>query len=413
MMTEKINNPPQVGSEVDVTIQAMAFGGEGVARYDNYVIFIPDVIPGEKARVKITAAKRSYGRGTLVELLEPSPDRIDPPCGVYGVCGGCQYLHVSYEKSLEFKEQQLREICRRIGGISIDDLCDPIRPAPEPYSYRNVISLHVTDGAEGREVGYVARDNKTFVPISSCPIARDAINGTLGGIGRVLSSFEHSDMIKEIAIKYDGERVLFNPVYRDRFRLKSNDRLCYRQQDLVFKYGLKSFFQVNHSMIPVLIDTVSEGHDAIPDGTLFDLYAGVGLFSIALAGRFSRVAGIELARESVECFEENVAANKSDNITIVQDPVERVFKYAYDDFKSAANSVLVDPPREGLKREVIQFLNRTAFRKLVYVSCDPATLARDLKSLKADYSIRKITPIDMFPQTKHLETVTVLEKDAH
>ncbi|MFH1313000.1 MAG: class I SAM-dependent RNA methyltransferase [Candidatus Eisenbacteria bacterium] len=411
-MTEKSNKPPQVGEEVDVTIQSMAFGGEGVARYDNYVIFVPDVIPGEKARLKITAAKRSYGKGALVHLLEPSSDRIEPPCAVYGVCGGCQYQHVSYDKSLEFKEQQLKDICRRIGGLSVDDLCDPIRPAPEPYGYRNVISLHVTNGEEGWGVGYFARDNKTFVPISSCPIAREAINETLGGIGRVLSSFEHSDMIKEITIKYDGERVLFNPVYRERFRPKSTDRLCYRHQGLVFNYGLSSFFQVNHSVIPVLIDTVSEGLDGKPDETLFDLYAGVGLFSIALAGRFSRVAGIELARESVECFEENVTENKSHNTTIVQGPVERVFRYAYKDFKGAANSVLMDPPREGLKREVIQFLNKNVFRKLVYVSCDPATLARDLKSLEATYSIRKITPVDMFPQTKHIETVTILEKSA-
>jgi tRNA/tmRNA/rRNA uracil-C5-methylase (TrmA/RlmC/RlmD family) len=408
-MTAKHDSIPRPGDEIDVTIQSMAFGGDGVARHSNYVIFVPDVIPGERARVRITSAKRSYGNGALVELLESSRERTEPVCGVFGVCGGCQYQHVSYEKSLEYKEEQLREICRRIGGISVDDLCEPIRPAPEPYGYRNVITLHVKDGARGWETGYYARDNKTLVPISTCPIARGAINASLGGIGPVISSFDHAERIVEITVKCDSERVLFYPVYTGWYRLKSKERLAFRYEDLVFRYGLRSFFQVNHAMIPGLIDTVGKGFDGGTDETLFDLYAGAGLFSIALAGKFSRVVGIEVDRESVECFEENVTANNLSNITIVQDPVERVFGLAYEDFKGASNSVLVDPPREGLKKEVIRFLNETAFRSVVYVSCDPATLARDLKSLTTVYSIRTVTPLDMFPQTGHLETVTVLD----
>jgi 23S rRNA (uracil1939-C5)-methyltransferase len=401
---------PRVGDEFDVTVQSMAFGGEGVARCGDYVVFVPDVIPGERARIKIAQAKPSYGKAALVDLLEPSPARTEPLCAVYGVCGGCQYQHVSYEKSPEFKEQQLKETILRIGGISIDDLCDPIRPAPEPYGYRNVISLRVINGPKGWEVGYIARDNKTVVPVSRCPIARQAINGSLGDIGHVISAFERSDTIKEITIKYDGERTVFYPIYRGRFRFKPNDRLRYRYRDLIYRYGPVSFFQVNHSMIPGLLDAVSGGLDGGPDETLFDLYAGVGLFSIALAGRFRQVVGIELARESVDCFQANVKENGNHNITVIRDRAEHALKYAYKDFKTAVNSVLVDPPREGLKRGVIEFLNKTAFRRLVYVSCDPATLARDLKMLRATYSIRKITPLDMFPQTKHLETVVVLNR---
>ena len=408
-MRDEDGKVPAVGEEVEVTIRSMALGGDGVARHNDYVIFVPYVIPGERVRIRVTAVKRSYGRGVLVELLESSPDRIEPPCDVYGVCGGCQYQHVSYAKSLEFKEQQLRDVCRRVGGISVDDLCDPIRPAPEPYGYRNVITLHVPTGGEGLEAGFFARDNKTLIPITRCPIARDAIDLSLGDIGRVLSSFGQPEQIKQITIKHDGERVLFNPIYAGPFRFKSIERLCYRHGELVLKYGLNSFFQVNHSMIPDLIDTVSGGLDTVPDETLFDLYAGVGLFSIALAGRYSRVVGIEVARQPVECFEENVISNKIPNIVIVQGPVEHAFKYAYADYKNDANSVVVDPPREGLKKEVLGFLSVAVFRRLVYVSCDPATLARDLKILKTAYSIRKIVPIDMFPQTGHLETVTVLE----
>ena len=269
-MPENNSSIPRVGDQVDVTIQSMAFGGEGVTRYNDYVLFVPDVIPGEKVRIKITQAKRSYGRAMLVELFEASSARTEPRCEVYGRCGGCQYQHVTYSKTLEYKEQQLKDMVLRIGGIAIDDICEPARPAPEPYGYRNVIWLRVVDGTGGKEVGYIARDNHTFVPISICPIACDVINRSLGNIGHVLATFEHSDMIKEISIKSAGDRLLFHPIYEGGLRHKSDDRLCYQYQDLTFHYGPSSFFQVNHALIPSLIDAVGEGLDGGPGETSGD-----------------------------------------------------------------------------------------------------------------------------------------------
>jgi 23S rRNA (uracil1939-C5)-methyltransferase len=412
-MKKQSHDTPTVGQEADLTIDSMAFGGEGVARLGNYVLFVPDVIPGETVRVKITETKRSYGRGVAVGIIEASPDRVEPPCEVYGLCGGCQYQHVPYNRTVEFKEQQLKEVIFRIGRMSIEDLCGPIRPAPEPYGYRNVIALHVRSAEKGWEVGYFARDNMTFVPISHCPIATAAINESLADIGSVLTGFEHADRIKSIAVKSDGEHTFFYPIYEKPLQFRSDERLCYRHQDLVLSYGLGSFFQVNHSMIPTLLELVGEGLGRGVGETLFDLYAGVGLFSIALAGRFQKVVGIESAWEAVDCFRDNIRENGCQNVVTIRGSVEGNLKDAFEKVKGEVNSVLVDPPREGMTKQVIQFLNEAAIRALVYVSCDPGTLGRDLKLLADSYSLRRITSLDMFPQTRHLEAVAVLERTDH
>jgi 23S rRNA (uracil1939-C5)-methyltransferase len=403
-------NAPQVGQELEVTIESVAFGGDGVARHSGYVLFVPDVIPGERVRVRIIASKRSYGRAVPVRIMEASPDRVIPRCPVYGICGGCQYQHVSYQRSLEFKQSQLNEVALRIGGLSIEDVCDPIRPAPEPYNYRNVVSLRVMKEESRWKVGYFARDNRTLVPISHCPIASQAINGKITGIESVLERFPHSDRVRDIILKSaDGEVVTY-PNYRGAYRLVGDDRLSYQLHGLAFQYGPTTFFQVNHSMIPVLVDLVGEGLDPATDETLFDLYAGVGLFAVGLADRYRRVIGVETAGQAVAHFEENIRLNGVRNVTAVRGSVETKLQGARREMDGKTVSILVDPPREGLKDDVIGFLNQAPVRRLVYVSCDPSTLARDLKKLLASFGLRKITPLDMFPQTGHIETVTVLER---
>jgi len=400
---------PGVGDEVNVTVDSVAFGGEGVARHDNYVLFVPDVIPGEKARVRITATKRTYGKAIPLDILEPSPDRTAPRCKVYGTCGGCQYQHVKYRRSLELKEQQVREVVERIARISIGEVCAPIRPSPKAWAYRNVISLKVRVGDNGRDAGYVARDNKTLVPISACPLAMEAINEAVAGIGSSLGGFEYPDKITDITIKHGDGQTLLYPRYMKPYRFRSAERLVYRHGDLAFRYGLRSFFQVNPSMIPGLMEVVGEALAPSHGESLLDLYAGVGLFSLAWARSFEKVVGVEVAREAVDCFRENIAENGLSNVRVVRGPVEQVLGRAYQKLKGRTVSVLADPPREGMRKDVIRFLNAARVRRIIYVSCDPATLARDIKALGASYSIRKITPLDMFPQTRHLETVAVLD----
>jgi len=409
-MADTENSTPRAGDEVEVTIRSIAFGGDGVARHGNYVLFVPDVIPGETIIARISEVKRSYGRALPVKILHASPDRVEPACDVYGLCGGCQYQHVAYGRSLELKQRQVKEVMLRIGGLEIEGDFDTMRAAPDAYAYRNAISLHLRESEGTRRAGYFARDNRTFVPISHCPIASNEINEALPGIEAVVEGFEHPESIKSLIIKNAGDRRLVHPVYRKPIRFMPDERLSYRYKHINFHYGPKSFFQVNHTMIPVLIELARDGLAPDPGQMLLDLYAGVGLFSLALADKYGQVVGIEAGEEAVACFETNVAENGIGNVTVVRGRVEENLKAVHRETEGGAVSVLVDPPREGLKKNLIGFLKDAQIAKLVYVSCDPATLARDLKALGSAYSIRKITPLDMFPQTKHIETVTVMEK---
>jgi 23S rRNA (uracil1939-C5)-methyltransferase len=409
-MADDNHGVPRPGDELDVTIDSVAFGGDGVARRGKYVIFVPDVIPGERVRVRVTAAKRSYGRGVPVRVMESSPDRVEPRCEVYAVCGGCQYQHVSYKRSLEFKEQQVRDLLLRIGRLAVDDVRQPIRPAPEPYGYRAAVALHVTKREDTWEAGYFARDNRTFVPVVQCPIATSGVNRLLAQVGKFLNGFDKPDRIKGIIIRSAGDETLIHPIYRTPRRLRSGNRLSYRYKELELSYGPESFFQVNHAMIPDLIDLAGQALEPVPRGTFIDLYAGVGLFALALAGRFQRVIGIEAGEEAVACFEANVRENRIGNVSVIHGAVEAKLGSVRREIESGPASVLVDPPREGLSPKVVQFLKEAPVESLVYVSCNPATLARDLKKLSAAYTFRNITPLDMFPQTAHIETVSVLEQ---
>ena len=410
MTSDEVNRSPGEGDELDVTIDSVAFGGDGVARVGGYVIFVPDVIPGERVRIAVTASKRSYGRGVVVRILEASADRVDPRCPVYGTCGGCQYQHVSYARSLDLKARQLREVASRIGGLAIDEVCDAVSPAPAAYGYRSAVSLRVRKTGHILEAGYSARDNTTFVPISRCPIASAQINDVLARVDSILSRHEHPDSIDRVSVKSAGGETLVYPHHRGPFRSPQYEVLVYRLGRLIFHFGATTFFQVNHDMIPVLLDVVAEGLSPDIGETLFDLYAGVGLFSIGFAERYGHVFGIESGSEAVTCFQENIRANSLTNVTAIRGRVETKIAGALSEMEGKRVSVVVDPPRTGMTDDVVRFLMDAPIDKLVYVSCDPATLARDLKPLVACYTLRKMTPLDLFPQTKHLETVAVLER---
>jgi tRNA/tmRNA/rRNA uracil-C5-methylase (TrmA/RlmC/RlmD family) len=413
---------PGIGDEFEVTIASIAFGGDGVARYGDYVLFVPDVIPGEQVRVKVVAAKRSYGRAHPLQVLRPSPDRVEPLCAVYGLCGGCQYQHVSYSKSTELKERQIKEVMQRIGGLSVEDICDPIVPSPAAYGYRNSITLKLRMSGKGSvagedlktgknwKAGYIARDNKTFVPVSECPIAAGAINEEIANLDAGIGQLEHRDRIREINIKCDDDHTMLCPRYQKPLRFESEARLRYTYKHLAFNYGASSFFQINQAMIPALLDLVRGALDPRPGQTLLDLYAGVGLFSIAMAKDYRQVTGLEIGQEAVECFQENIRVNNVANVRAIRGAVENSIQAGLREMGNKPVSILVDPPREGMKKEVVLALKQGPVEKIAYVSCNPATLARDLKLLGASFTLKKVTPLDMFPQTRHLEAVAALER---
>lgn len=398
-------------SILEVQIDSVAFGGEGVAKADGFVIFVPDVISGERVRIRITDKKHSFAKAELLEILEASPDRISPLCPVYGLCGGCQYQHMTYEKSLALKKQQIQEVLERLGGIQTSEILKSVRPSPAAFGYRNTITIHFWWNDLKYRTGYFARDNRTFIEISDCPIASSKINEAIRDIDPILKRYPDPKYIKMLVIKEGDNGVFFYPHYRKSIRFRTADQILFRLGEFEFAYGLNSFFQVNSRMIPELVGLVSEGLGEPEEGeVLFDLYAGAGLFSIALSKKFKNIVGIELSREATQLFNENLKRNGISHITTVCGDVTNETEGVFANNRGRVNSIVIDPPREGMKPEVARFLAEKKFKTIVYVSCDPATLARDLKILRGTYEIVSITPLDMFPQTKHVETVTVLRR---
>jgi len=401
---------PQVGEEREVEIVSIAYGGEGIVRIEGFVFFVPDVITGEKVRMRVTEIKRSFGKGEALQIIEASPHRVEPPCPVYGQCGGCQYQHIQYEETLRIKENQLKETLGRIGGIQEESLFQRIIPSPQPYGYRSSITLKAKQVSDGFQLGYVARDNKSFIPILGCPIASPKINQNLKSISESLPDQELSALIREITVKEGKGKVLFYPHYRKPYQFKTKDRLFFDFQGLSVGYGLNSFFQINQGLIPKIIRILREYLSPRPGEKLFDLYAGSGIFSLGLANDFYQVIALEESKEAVRCFQENIQQNGIKNVVACRGKVEERLKPLFEEHKGKLQSVLLDPPREGLQSAVIPTLKNLDFRKMIYISCEPSTLARDLKLLKEIYSLKKIFPLDMFPQTKHIETIVLLER---
>jgi len=400
-----------VGASFELVIQNTAFGGEGVGRFNECVIFVPDVIPGERVKVELVELKRNFGRAKLMEILEADSGRETPPCPVYGRCGGCQYQHMTYQTELKEKENQLRDVLKRLGGLSELDFIQPIIPSPNPYGYRNSIRLKKVRNEEGWTGAFVNRDNKSLVPISECPIASSKINEMLADLPEIMKDFEQPGKISEITLREGEEESFCLPRYQKPYRYQSKEKLTFEHKDLKLQYGLASFFQVNTRMISHLVETVRKAVGTTRWEVLLDLYAGVGLFSLSLRSQFKNVIGVESNRDAIFHFHRNVEANHSTNVKIIKDRVEDALESLHESTKYQSRCIVLDPPREGLLKNVVEKLNEMKADQLIYVSCEPSTFTRDLKGLSAAYRLKSITPLDMFPRTQHFELVATFIKN--
>lgn len=387
------------GTTIECRIEGLAFGGEGVARVDGMVVFVEGALPGERVVVEITRAEKKYLRGRAAEVLEFSPDRVSPPCRLFGRCGGCALQHLRYESQVEWKRRQVLDILARIGGLE-GVACGDAVPSPRPYGYRNSIRLHRFPG-RGARYGFYCLDNRTLVEVTRCEIAMDAINAALPGVGRLAAPGATAD---ELVLRVDADgRVAAHP---GRGPLRS---LSVETGGARFTMHPASFFQVN---TPVAAAIVSRLTAWIGEGggqrTLFDLHCGVGVFPVLLRDHFSRAVGIDRDARAVACARENAAPGGGAPEThFIAGAAELCFEEAYGRHASEGSIVLLDPPRGGVDESLIGLLSRADGRlaKILYVSCNPATLARDLKRLCAGgaWRLEEAVVYDMFPQTAHVE----------
>jgi tRNA/tmRNA/rRNA uracil-C5-methylase (TrmA/RlmC/RlmD family) len=371
---------PAVGDKLTLTINDIAFGGEGVARANDFVVFVPFVAKNEEVEVELTDVKKRFARARLLRVLKPAPERVDPECRYFSQCGGCQYQHLSYETQLQLKHKQIRDLFQRIGGLEPSSI-SPVVPCPQPYGYRNRIMIRSQwdKFKQGLNIGYIRADNRLVVDIHECKIAEPALNNQ---IQHVRAQPPPKGGLK-VVLRIPPEGWLVPP---------------------------DSFFQNNFFLLPSLVEAVRQRLRDSGTRRLADIYCGVGFFSIELADEVESFVGIEYDRMAVKAARQNAAARGKHNGEFLAGAAEELLPGVLEKLDPGQTTVLLDPPRKGCRPETLDLLCRTRPAQILYVSCHPATMARDLNVLCARnvFKLAQVVPLDMFPQTAHIECVADL-----
>ena len=409
------------GAIHELTITALAYGGEGMGRLpDGRAVFVPYTLPGERVRARLSQEKRSYARGRLLEVLAASPDRLAPRCPHFALCGGCHYQHMPYPLQMESKATILGELLHRIGRITHPPVEQPI-PSPCPWVYRNHIQFHLTP--EGK-LGFLGHDSQEVIPIKECHLPEEAIGEIwplleiepLPGLERVSlrSGAEGEVMVVLESTSNEAPELRVEGLPVSVVQVSPAGVLTLAGSEFIelealgrpFRVSAASFFQVNTCMAEALIQHILTNVELNNRMTLLEIYCGTGLFSAFLAPRVGRLVGIESSPSACEDFMVNL--DEVDHVELYEAPSEMVLPSI--DFRP--DILLVDPPRAGLDHAVLHQVLRLGAPVVVYVSCDPATLARDVRQLReGGYRLEKITPFDFFPQTYHIESISILKRE--
>ncbi|HEY3930817.1 MAG TPA: class I SAM-dependent RNA methyltransferase [Verrucomicrobiae bacterium] len=372
--------PLKTGDKISLTIHDIAFGGEGVGRIDDFVVFVPFVIVGEIVEVEITEVKKNFARAKLLRVEKSSPERVAPECRYFGACGGCQYQHIAYATQLRLKHKQISDLFERVGKIPADKIA-PVIPSPQPYGYRNRIMIRSQWNGPAKKlvIGFIRADNNFVEDIEECKIAEPAI----------------SEQIKTVRA---------NPPP------KGGIKIVLRIPPENWDVPPDSFFQNNFFLLPKLVETVRDFLKSSGAKHLVDLYCGVGFFGIELADLVESFVGVEYDRLAIKSAQKNIVSRKISNGEFISAKVEEALPELLKKFSPEKTAVILDPPRKGCLPETLRLLRETKPAQVIYVSCHPATMARDLNILCADgvFELARVQPLDMFPQTQHVECVADL-----
>jgi 23S rRNA (uracil1939-C5)-methyltransferase len=367
---------------LELSLTQMTHGGDALGRHRGQVVFVPGALPGERVRIRVAEEHRGFLRGELLEVLEPSPDRISPPCPYATTCGGCHWQHVAYPAQLACKRAVVVEQLTRLGGLAAPPVEEPI-PCPAMWGYRNHCRFH--RAGQGRW-GFRAARSHTVVPVARCLLAMDPIAAWL-------TAMQGQDGPAEIAVRALGDGVVTSLTPRPAHA---------RVGDAHFRVSPDAFFQVNTPLLPTLVAKVTEALGLQGGERVVDAYAGVGLFARFLAERAAAVVAVESGPAAIADARANLASFP--HVEVIEGRAERVVPA----LSGRIDAAVVDPPRAGCDAAVIKSLAARPVPRLVYVSCDAATLGRDARRLTAaGYRLASVTPIDLFPHTFHVETISV------
>ncbi|MFC4995520.1 class I SAM-dependent RNA methyltransferase [Rubritalea tangerina] len=404
--------PFEYHQEIDVTIESLSNLGVGIAKVDipssetpaettKWVVFVPFALPGDTVRARIFRNDNNCSQGDLIEILTPSPHRIDPKCPLFGECGGCQYQHVDYPTQLEWKTRQVAELLKHMANI--DHEVKPAIPSPRQWNYRSKLTPHFNKPKNGKieAIGFLRNGRRnSILDVPQCPIAMEEINDALPQLRK--EAQQNAKQYKK------GVTMLMRATEG---RVETNNRAIATEHvgDLSFNFLAGDFFQNNPFILPAFTEYVAKHASMHGANFLVDAYCGSGLFALTLASSFQQVAGVEVSETAADWARANARQNNIENATFLASSAEAIF--ADIDFPADQTAVVIDPPRKGCNEEFLNQLFAFGPSRCVYVSCNPSTQMRDLQHfIQAGYILEEVQPFDLFPQTRHLECVAVLRK---
>ena len=415
-------NTIKIDEIYDANIEGLENEGAGVCKLNGMVVFVPKALTGEKVRIRIIEIKKNYAKGKVIEVLEKSKHRVDSGCPYYEECGGCNLRHQDSKENLKFKKEKVENAIKRIGklDIKVNDVVSSFRDD----NYRNKASFKV----ENNKIGFYSEGTYQLVDIKECKLMKKEINDSLYYIRKYLE--ENKNEIKNVTVKYGNA---MNEILIDIYSVNEsdinicdflinnlpslktiifNDKIVYQNgyisqiiNGLMFNCSAKSFFQVNDMQAEKLYNLAIKSANLKESDTVLDLYCGTGTISCIVSSHVKKVIGVEIVEDAVRDAKCNLMINNINNVKfIVGDAAKKVSK-----IKEKVDVIFVDPPRSGMDRKMISIIKNIKAKKIVYISCNPVTMARDLNYLSDTYITSKVTPVDMFPNTAHVECVCVLK----
>lgn len=383
--------------------------GRGITYINDLITFIPNTLPEEEIEVEITKVKKNFQEGKCTRILEESSKRIKPKCPLFGICGGCDLQHLLYEDTVDYKKNKIKELFKR-NDLDYSKL-NFIKSKNE-YNYRNKVTLKVVNG----DIGYYINETHDLVKINKCFLAKECINDLIELLH--FSNDESGEITirsnnnNELLVSLDGNLTFNRNEYPDTIKICgviTNGKPIYGEEsfvhkigDLYFKISYDSFFQINDDICQELFSIVNEN---ITTGNVLDLYCGVGSLGLNVSN-YNKLFGIEIVPNAIKNAITNASINHKSNTYYMLGDASKIINKINDNI----NNLIVDPPRKGLDKETINYIFNNDINKIIYISCNPDTLVRDLKLINDQYNITKVYACDMFPYTYHVETVCVLER---
>lgn len=458
------NYPVSVDQTVELEITGLNHEGAGVGRCEGYTLFVPQALPGEKIRAKVVHTKKNYGFASLLEVISESPHRVQPPCPVFDRCGGCSLQHLAYAEQLRHKQQIVKDNLLRIGGFPVEgDGAVPVHPTigmSDPWRYRNKAQVPIGEQDGALTGGFYAERSHTIIDIDACLIQHEANDAVVLAVKQIASRLQipaydevkHTGILRHVVAKVGAKTgdVMVVLITTEDF-IPERERLieAIRQQvpavksivqnvnphrtnvifgdktvtlwgdDVIYDYigpvkfaiSARSFYQVNPVQTEILYNKALEYAGLAGEETVIDAYCGIGTISLFLAQKAKHVYGVEIVPEAIADANRNARLNGIENVTFAVGAAEEVIP-AWKEEGIRPDVIVVDPPRKGCDEALLSTILQMKPQRVVYVSCNPSTLARDLKVLAELYDVKEVQPVDMFPHTDHIESVaSMIYKD--